>query len=161
VPLPRIKVDEPTMMMVFRVNDSPYAGKEGKYVTSRNLRDRLQKESYRNVSIRVEDTESPDAFRVVARGELQLAVIIETMRREGYELTASNPEPIIKEIDGVRTSPWSCSSATFPRSRSASSPSASGPVAAAWSTWCSSVVAVRASRTAFPRVASSASAAST
>ncbi|MBL8941472.1 MAG: translational GTPase TypA [Archangium sp.] len=104
-PLPRIKVDEPTMMMVFRVNDSPYAGKEGKYVTSRNLRDRLQKESYRNVSIRVEDTESPDAFRVVARGELQLAVIIETMRREGYELTASNPEPIIKEIDGVRHEP--------------------------------------------------------
>lgn len=104
-PLPRIKVDEPTMMMVFRVNDSPYAGKEGKYVTSRNLRDRLQKESYRNVSIRVEDTESPDAFRVVARGELQLAIIIETMRREGYELTASNPEPIIKEIDGVRHEP--------------------------------------------------------
>jgi GTP-binding protein len=104
-PLPRIKVDEPTMMMVFRVNDGPYAGKEGKYVTSRNLRDRLQKESYRNVSIRVEDTESPDAFRVVARGELQLAVIIETMRREGFELTASNPEPIIKEIDGVRHEP--------------------------------------------------------
>ncbi|MDX2015413.1 MAG: translational GTPase TypA [Myxococcaceae bacterium] len=104
-PLPRIKVDEPTMMMVFRVNDSPYAGKEGKYVTSRNLRDRLQKESYRNVSIRVEDTEAPDAFKVVARGELQLAVIIETMRREGYELTASNPEPIIKEIDGVRHEP--------------------------------------------------------
>jgi GTP-binding protein len=104
-PLPRIKVDEPTMMMVFRVNDSPYAGKEGKYVTSRNLRDRLQKESYRNVSIRVEDTEAPDAFKVVARGELQLAVIIETMRREGYELTASNPEPIIKEIDGVKHEP--------------------------------------------------------
>ncbi|MCU0699817.1 MAG: translational GTPase TypA [Myxococcaceae bacterium] len=104
-PLPRIKVDEPTMMMVFRVNDSPYAGKEGKYVTSRNLRDRLQKESYRNVSIRVEDTDAPDAFKVVARGELQLAVIIETMRREGYELTASNPEPIIKEIDGVKHEP--------------------------------------------------------
>jgi GTP-binding protein len=103
--LPRIKVDEPTMMMVFRVNDGPYAGKEGKYVTSRNLRDRLQKEAYRNVSIRIEDTDSPDAFRVVARGELQLAVIIETMRREGYELTASNPEPIIKEIDGVRHEP--------------------------------------------------------
>jgi GTP-binding protein len=104
-PLPRIKVDEPTMMMVFRVNDGPYAGREGKYVTSRNLRDRLQREAYKNVSIRVEDTETPDAFRVVARGELQLAVIIETMRREGYELTASNPEPIIKEIDGVRHEP--------------------------------------------------------
>jgi GTP-binding protein len=105
VPLPRIKVDEPTMMMVFRVNDGPYAGREGKYVTSRNLRDRLQREAYKNVSIRVEDTETPDAFRVVARGELQLAVIIETMRREGYELTASNPEPIIKEIDGVKHEP--------------------------------------------------------
>ncbi|MEW5737515.1 MAG: translational GTPase TypA [Myxococcota bacterium] len=104
-PLPRIKVDEPTMMMIFRVNDGPYAGREGKYVTSRNLRDRLQREAFKNVSIRVEDTETPDAFRVVARGELQLAVIIETMRREGYELTASNPEPIIKEIDGVRHEP--------------------------------------------------------
>jgi len=99
--LPRITVDEPTMMMIFRVNDGPLAGREGKYVTSRNLRERLYRESYRNVSIRVEDTEAPDAFRVVGRGELQLAVIIETMRREGYELTASNPEPVTKEIDGV------------------------------------------------------------
>ncbi|MFZ5446850.1 MAG: translational GTPase TypA [Myxococcota bacterium] len=104
-PLPRIKVDEPTMMMIFRVNNGPYAGREGKYVTSRNIRDRLQREAYKNVSIRVEDTDSPDAFRVVARGELQLAVIIETMRREGFELTASNPEPIIKEIDGVKHEP--------------------------------------------------------
>ncbi|MBX7098098.1 MAG: translational GTPase TypA [Myxococcaceae bacterium] len=103
--LPRIKVDEPTMMMVFRVNDGPLAGREGKYVTSRNLRDRLQREAYRNVAIRVEDTETPDAFRVVGRGELQLAVIIETMRREGYELTASNPEPITKEVDGVKHEP--------------------------------------------------------
>jgi GTP-binding protein len=103
--LGRIKVDEPTMMMIFRVNDGPYAGREGKFVTSRNLRDRLQREAFRNVSIRVEDTEAPDAFRVVARGELQLAVIIETMRREGFELTASNPEPLIKEIDGVKNEP--------------------------------------------------------
>ena len=101
VALPRIKVDEPTMMMVFRVNDGPLAGREGKYVTSRNLRERLYREAYRNVSIRVEDTETPDAFRVVGRGELQLAVIIETMRREGYELTASNPEPLTHEVDGV------------------------------------------------------------
>ncbi len=101
VPLPRITVDEPTMMMIFRVNDGPLAGREGKYVTSRNLRERLYREAYRNVSIRVEDTETPDAFRVVGRGELQLAVIIETMRREGYELTASNPEPITREVDGV------------------------------------------------------------
>ncbi|HEY1334364.1 MAG TPA: translational GTPase TypA, partial [Myxococcaceae bacterium] len=98
--LPRITVDEPTMMMVFRVNDGPLAGREGKYVTSRNLRERLYREAYRNVSIRVEDTDAPDAFRVVGRGELQLAVIIETMRREGYELTASNPEPITREVDG-------------------------------------------------------------
>ena len=101
VALPRIKVDEPTMMMVFRVNDGPLAGREGKYVTSRNLRERLYREAYRNVSIRVEDTETPDAFRVVGRGELQLAVIIETMRREGYELTASNPEPLTHEVDGA------------------------------------------------------------
>ena len=105
VALPRIKVDEPTMMMIFRVNDGPLAGREGKYVTSRNLRERLYREAYRNVSIRVEDTEAPDAFRVVGRGELQLAVIIETMRREGYELTASNPEPITREVDGVLHEP--------------------------------------------------------
>ncbi|HSP78817.1 MAG TPA: GTP-binding protein, partial [Myxococcaceae bacterium] len=83
VALPRITVDEPTMMMIFKVNDGPLAGKEGKFVTSRNLRERLYREAYRNVAIRVEDTDSPDAFRVVGRGELQLAVIIETMRREG------------------------------------------------------------------------------
>jgi GTP-binding protein len=100
VALPRISVDEPTMMMVFRVNDGPLAGREGKYVTSRNLRERLYREAYRNVSIRVEDTDAPDAFRVVGRGELQLAVIIENMRRDGYELTASNPEPLVREVDG-------------------------------------------------------------
>jgi GTP-binding protein len=103
--LPRIAVDEPTMMMVFRVNDGPLAGREGKYVTSRNLRERLYREAYRNVSIRVEDTDAPDAFKVVGRGELALAVIIENMRREGYELTASNPEPITREIDGVLHEP--------------------------------------------------------
>jgi len=98
--LPRISVDEPTMSMVFRVNDGPFAGREGKYVTSRNIRERLEREAYRNVSIRVEDTETPDAFKVVGRGELQLAVIVENMRREGYELTVSNPEPILKRIGG-------------------------------------------------------------
>jgi GTP-binding protein len=100
VALPRITVDEPTMMMVFRVNDGPLAGREGKYVTSRNLRERLYREAYRNVSIRVEETDTPDAFRVVGRGELQLAVIIENMRRDGYELTASNPEPLVREVNG-------------------------------------------------------------
>ncbi len=98
--LPRISVEEPTMSMVFKVNEGPFAGKEGKYVTSRNIRERLYREAYRNVSIRVEDTETPDAFKVVGRGELQLAVIVENMRREGYELTVSNPEPILKTING-------------------------------------------------------------
>ncbi len=114
VAMPRIKVDEPTMMMMFKVNDGPYAGREGKYVTSRNLRDRLMKESYRNVSIRVEPTETPDAFKVVGRGELQLAVIIETMRREGFELTASNPEPVTKEVDGVKHEPMELMVADVP-----------------------------------------------
>ncbi len=100
VALPRISVDEPTMSMVFKVNDGPFAGREGKYVTSRNIRERLYREAYRNVSIRVEDTDTPDAFKVVGRGELQLAVIVENMRREGFEVTVSNPEPILKSIDG-------------------------------------------------------------
>jgi len=98
--LPRISVEEPTMSMVFKVNDGPFAGREGKYVTSRNLRERLFREAYRNVSIRVEETDTPDAFKVVGRGELQLAVIVENMRCEGYELTVSNPEPVLKTIDG-------------------------------------------------------------
>jgi GTP-binding protein len=100
IALPRISVEEPTMSMVFKVNDGPFAGKEGKYVTSRNIRERLYREAYRNVSIRVEDTDSPDSFKVVGRGELQLAVIVENMRRDGYELTVSNPEPVLKVIGG-------------------------------------------------------------
>ncbi len=98
--LPRISVEEPTMSMIFHVNDGPFAGREGKYVTSRNIRERIYREAYRNVSIRVEDTETPDAFKVVGRGELQLAVIVENMRRDGYELTVSNPEPVLKTVGG-------------------------------------------------------------
>jgi GTP-binding protein len=103
-PLPRIKVDEPTISMVFSVNSSPFAGKEGKYVTSRNLRERLEKELLYNVSIKV-DFSMPDSFKVMGRGELQLAILIEMMRREGYELSVSMPETITKEIDGTVQEP--------------------------------------------------------
>src|SRR5256885_10688294 len=116
IPLDRIHVDEPTMSMVFKVNDGPFAGREGKYVPSRNLRERLQREAYRNVSIRVSDTDSPDAFKVMGRGELQLAVIVETIRREGYELTVSNPEPITKEVDGQVQEPMELMGCDVPQS---------------------------------------------
>ncbi|MBI1353860.1 MAG: translational GTPase TypA [Acidobacteria bacterium] len=106
-PTPRkaIQIDEPTIAMTFCVNTSPFAGKEGKYVTSRNIRDRLDKELLTNVSIRVEDTDSPDTFRVMGRGELQLAILIETMRRESYELMVGKPEILTRKIDGVLQEP--------------------------------------------------------
>jgi len=100
VPLPPITVDEPTIAMVVSANDSPLAGLEGQYVTSRKLRERLWKEILTNVSIRVEETDSPDAFKVSGRGELQLAILIEMMRREGYEMSVGKPEIVTKEIDG-------------------------------------------------------------
>ena len=103
--LPRLSVDEPVLRMTFGVNTSPEAGKDGKYLTSRHLRDRLQKEVLGNVSIRLEDTDSPDVIEVAGRGELQLAVLIESMRREGYELQTSRPEVIVKDIDGKRHEP--------------------------------------------------------
>jgi len=103
---PPLTVDEPTVSMTFQVNDSPYAGRDGKYITSRQLRERLERELIHNVALRVEDTEDPDKLRVSGRGELHLSVLIENMRREGYELGVSRPEVIIKEVDGIRQEPY-------------------------------------------------------
>ncbi len=103
--IPFVDIDEPTVSMTFSVNNGPFAGREGQFITSRHLRDRLFKELDRNVSLRVEETASPDSFIVSGRGELHLSVLIETMRREGYELLVSRPKVIIKEIDGVKCEP--------------------------------------------------------
>ena len=104
-PVEFVKIEDPTVEMTFSVNDSPFAGKEGKFVTSRQLRDRLYKELLRDVSLRVNDTEYADSFRVCGRGEMHLSILIETMRREGYEFQVSTPKVLYKEIDGVRHEP--------------------------------------------------------
>jgi len=105
VAIPPIAIDEPTVSMIFGVNTAPMSGRDGQYVTSRNLRDRLNKELLGNVSLRVEDTDSPEQLRVIGRGELQLSILIEMMRREGYELQVSRPDIVTKELNGVRVEP--------------------------------------------------------
>lgn len=104
--LDRIEVDKPTMSMLFTINNSPFYGKEGKYVTSRHLRDRLYKETEKNLALRVEDTDTEDKFNVFGRGILHLSVLIETMRREGYELQVGRPQVILKDVDGVKCEPY-------------------------------------------------------
>lgn len=101
-----LSIDEPTVSMTFQVNNSPFAGREGKYVTSRNIKDRLEKELIHNVALRVEPTDSPDRFKVSGRGELHLSVLIESMRREGYEMGVSRPEVIMKDVDGEKQEPF-------------------------------------------------------
>lgn len=109
--LPHLEVDEPTVSMTFQVNTSPFAGQDGKFITSRQIRDRLNQELIHNVALRVEDTDSPEKFKVSGRGELHLSILIENMRREGYELAVSRPEVIVKEIDGELKEPYEA--ATF------------------------------------------------
>ena len=112
--LPRIEVDQPTMSMLFTINNSPFFGKEGKFVTSRHLRDRLFKEMEKNLALRVDETDTEDKFNVFGRGILHLSVLIETMRREGYELQVGRPQVIIKDIDGVKSEPYETLSIDLP-----------------------------------------------
>jgi len=112
--LPRIEVDQPTMSMLFTINNSPFFGKEGKFVTSRHLRDRLFKEMEKNLALRVDTTDSEDKFNVYGRGVLHLSVLIETMRREGYELQVGRPQLILKDIDGVKSEPYETLSIDVP-----------------------------------------------
>jgi GTP-binding protein len=113
-PLPRLKVDEPTIGMVFSANTSPYSGKEGKYVTARQIRERLEKEMLVNPALRMEDTGSSETMRVFGRGELQLGILIEQMRREGFELSVSKPEVVVKDVGGQKQEPYEIAQLDFP-----------------------------------------------
>src|SRR5205807_5130646 len=115
-PLPPIVIDEPTIAMQFTVNTSPFAGRDGQYVTSRNLRERLDKELLTNVSLRVEETVNTDSFKVMGRGELQLSILIETMRREGYELMVGKPEIVTRKFEGKLMEPVEHLSIDIPES---------------------------------------------
>ena len=117
-PLPFVKISEPTVEMTFLVNDSPFAGREGKFVTSRNLRERLFKELLKDVSLKVEETDSTEAFRVCGRGEMHLSILMETMRREGYEFQVSTPRVLLKQIDGVQCEPYERMVADVPQEAS-------------------------------------------
>ncbi|MCZ6687677.1 MAG: translational GTPase TypA [Gammaproteobacteria bacterium] len=112
-PLPALAIDEPTISMTFQVNKSPFSGQDGKFLTSRQIGERLDQELKHNVALRVEETDDPDKFRVSGRGELHLSILIETMRREGYELSVSRPEVIVHEKDGVKLEPWENLSVDF------------------------------------------------
>ena len=126
-PLEFVKVSEPTLEMTFSVNDSPFAGREGKFVTSRQLRERLYNELLRDVSLRVEDGETTDCFKVAGRGEMHLSILIETMRREGYELTCSMPHVLFKTIDGVKCEPMEHVTIDVPKNTTAPSSRNSAP----------------------------------
>ncbi|MCH7893606.1 MAG: translational GTPase TypA [Proteobacteria bacterium] len=112
-PLPALAIDEPTISMTFQVNKSPFAGQDGKFLTSRQIKERLEQELKHNVALRVDETDDPDKFQVSGRGELHLSILIETMRREGYELSVSRPEVIVHEEDGVKLEPWENLSVDF------------------------------------------------
>src|ERR1019366_7513789 len=115
-PLAHIQIDEPTIAMTFTINTSPFSGKEGQFVTSRNLRDRLDRELLTNVSIRVEEAGGPDAFKVMGRGELQLAILVEIMRREGFELMVGKPEILTRTVNGKVEEPLELLVMDFPES---------------------------------------------
>jgi len=149
--LPPLMIDEPTIAMTFQVNDSPFCGREGKYVTSRNLRDRLAQELIHNVALRVEPGEDADKFRVSGRGELHLAILVETMRREGFELAVSRPEVIMHEIDGVEHEPWEQLTVDFEEAYQGAVMTRLPNAKANLPIWCPMAKVGFASTTLFPR----------